>query len=100
MPAAKYKQYYTNMVEQNKQKFAAFDLVHQGYQAKKVTQEVYNKNGLPIVDIIRDWDRRLCSAMGRGMYSSYSQKLSEKFWDEVRKDYPLIDKVGVKVKST
>lgn len=100
MPAAKYKQYYSNMVEQNKQKFAAFDLVHQGYQDKKVSQELFNQKGLPIVDIIRDWDRRLCSAMGKGMYSNYSQKLSEKFWGEVRKNYPFIDKVGVKVKSS
>ncbi|NCN03476.1 MAG: hypothetical protein GW942_00185 [Candidatus Pacebacteria bacterium] len=99
MAVAKYKQYYQSMVEQNKQGFAAFKLVHDGFTQSKVTQENYNKKGLPIVDIIRDWDRRLCSAMGKGAFSKYSEQLSEKFWNEVRKEFPLIDKVGVKVKK-
>ena len=99
MAAAKYKQYYQDMTEQNKQLFAAFQLVHDGYSQGKVTQDDYNKKGMKVVDTIRDWDRRLCSAMGKGAFSKYSEQLSEKFWNEARKDYPQIDKVGVKVKS-
>jgi hypothetical protein len=37
--------------------------------------------------------------MGRGIYSVYSDKLSQKFWDLVREDFPKIDMVGVKIKK-
>jgi hypothetical protein len=99
MSAAKYKQYYQNMIEQNQQSFAAFQLVHDGYVQGKVNQDDFNKKGMKVVDIIRDWDRRLCSAMGKGAFSKYSEQLSEKFWNEARKSYSHIDKVGVKVKK-
>lgn len=99
MAAVKYKQYYQNMVSQNEQAFSSFKLVHDGYVAGKVNQETYNKKGMKVVDMVRDWDRRLCSAMGKGAFSKYSETLSEKFWNEIRKDYSQIDKVGVKVKK-
>lgn len=98
MAGVKYKQYYQNMLAQNEQLFNAFKLVHSGYVKGKVNQEEYNKKGMKIVDLIRDWDRRLCSAMGRGVFSKYSEQLSDKFWNEVRKDFSHIDKVGIKVK--
>ena len=99
MAAVKYKQYYQNMIAQNEEAFHSFKLVHDGYVSGKVEQETYNQKGMKVVDLIRDWDRRLCSAMGKGAFSTYSQKLSEKFWDEVRKDYSHIDKVGVIIKK-
>jgi hypothetical protein len=61
--------------------------------------EVFHGEGRKVLDIIRDWDRRLCSSMGRGKFSGYTQQLSEKFWNEVRKDFSLIDKVGVIVRK-
>lgn len=100
MPPAKYKQYFSQMQEQNKEVFADFFRVHQLFELDGKKHEVeFHKVGQIAVDIVRDWDRRLCSAMGRGAFSNYSQKLSEKFWDEARKTYPLIDKVGVKVRK-
>lgn len=96
MAQTKYKQYYQNMLVQNEKLFADFKKVHDHYEAQVIDQAEYNKQGLRVVDVIRDWDRRLCSAMGRGAFSKYSEQLSDKFWSEVRKDYPLIDKVGIK----
>lgn len=98
MAAAKYKQYYQMMVDGNEQLFEDFKVVHDGYVAGSVNQEEYNRRGQPVVDVIRDFDRRLCSAMGRGAFSKYSEQLSGKFWDEVRKTYSQIDRVGVRVK--
>ena len=100
MPPAKYKQYFSRMQEQNKEVFADFFRVHQLFELEGKKHEAeFHKVGQIAVDIVRDWDRRLCSAMGRGAFSNYSQKLSEKFWDEARKIYPLLDKVGVKVRQ-
>ncbi|MCC6711524.1 MAG: hypothetical protein IT416_04220 [Candidatus Pacebacteria bacterium] len=100
MANAKYKQYFTLMEDQNKQIFADFFRVHQLFELEGAKyEEEFHQTGQKVVDIIRDWDRRLCSAMGRGAFSQYSQKLSEKFWDEARKTFPLIDRVGVRVKK-
>lgn len=96
MAQTKYKQYYQNMLVQNEKMFADFKKIHDHYEAQVIDQAEYNRHGLKVVDVIRDWDRRLCSAMGRGAFSKYSEQLSDKFWSEVRKDYPLIDKVGIK----
>lgn len=84
------------MVTQNQKLFADFKVSHDQYVGGEINQQEYNRVGLRIVDIIRDWDRRLCSAMGKGAFSKYSEQLSEKFWSEVRKDYSHIDKVGLK----
>lgn len=96
MAQTKYRQYYQNMVTQNQKLFADFKVSHDQYVIGEIDQQEYNRVGLRIVDIIRDWDRRLCSAMGKGAFSKYSEQLSDKFWSEVRKDYSHIDKVGLK----
>jgi sugar-specific transcriptional regulator TrmB len=95
----KYKQYYQNMMEQEKQKFAEFKKIHDKFELDKdKNREEFNQVGQKVVDVIRDWDRRLCSAMGRGVFSKYSEQLSDKFWGEVRKEFKLIDLVGVKTR--
>jgi hypothetical protein len=95
--AVKYKQYYKLMVENNQETFADFRPIHDNYlKDKKKYGEQFHQVGQKVVDAIRDWDRRLCSAMGKGVFSNYSQKLSEKFWDEARKEFSAIDLVGVK----
>lgn len=88
------------MVEQNQALFDEFGAIHDRYQAEPVRyQAIFNNLGRQVTDVARDWDRRLCSAMGRGKFSQYSQTLSEKFWGEIRKLFPAIDRVGVKIKN-
>ena len=47
------------------------------------------------MDIIREWESKLCSRTEKAGFGNYSTNLSEKFWAEVRKTYPLIDYIGV-----
>ncbi|HEX9817345.1 MAG TPA: hypothetical protein VGA89_00395 [Patescibacteria group bacterium] len=94
--STKYKQYFQQMCEQNQTLFGEFAQIHQRYETEPVRyQSIFNGVGRQVTEVVRDWDRRLCSAMGRGQFSQYSQKLSEKFWAEVRSFFPLIDQVGV-----
>ena len=114
----KYKDYYKLMIEQNSKLFSDFKVAHDdlqevidgqsggndpkkaksrlGKSAEKVARKKFNEVGRDAVDVIRDWERRLCSAMGKGQFSDYAHKLSDKFWGEVRKTYPLVDEVGVR----
>lgn len=91
----KYKEYYKKMCEDNKKLFDEFQFIHDLYKSnKKANQVVFNEQGLVVRRIIEDWDRKLCGRMERGANATYSQKLSEKFWGEVRLRFPMIDFVG------
>ena len=96
----KYKEYYQKMVEENAELFESFREIHDLYAKNKFAhQDEFNEIGYEVIEVIRDWERRLCSAMGRGKYSSYSHRLADKFKEEIRKTLPLIDVIGVKIKK-
>ncbi|MDQ3008997.1 MAG: hypothetical protein M3Q81_05420 [bacterium] len=93
----KYKKYVQEMIEANHDQFGEFKTVHDNYQQdRKAWSQQFHSLGKSVVEIIRDYERRLCSGMERGKNSVFSAKLAEKFWQEVRLYLPLIDRVGVK----
>ncbi len=95
----KFKEYFKKMCEENKQLFAEFQFIHDLYkQNRKANQVVFNEQGAAIRKVIEEYDRRLCSHMEKGTNSSYSARLSEKFWGEVRTMFPMIDFVGATIK--
>ena len=87
------------MSEQNADLFATFDNIHAEYilNPEKMAKE-FDVVGLEVIDTIRFWERKLCSGMERSNNSVYSDKLADKFWEEVRNRYSHIDMVGVKSK--
>ncbi len=96
----KFREYFERMLETEKDKFDAFTKLHMQYSMDQDNlQEKFNEEGAKIVSIIREWDNKLCSSSEKSGYGSYTSNLSEKFWQEVRKSFPLIDYVGVIVKS-
>lgn len=96
----KFKDYYQQMIDQNSKLFGNFLTVHDKFAKDKFAwQDEFHAQGKKIVGVVRDWERRLCSAMGKGQYSQYSHKLSEKFWNLVRSEFALIDLVGVTIKK-
>lgn len=95
----KYKAYFTQMCEENKSLFSQFADLHAQYQLdKKSHQTAFNDLGDQVRHIVEDWDRRLCGHMEKGNNAAYSARLSEKFWGEVRRLFPLIDFVGAKIR--
>ena len=91
-----YQLTYQTMIDENKKKFDDFFIVHQRYVADpKTNQAEFTAVGREIQDIIHDYERRLCGKTEGGMYSKFSQNLSEKFWEIIRKDFPKIDYIGV-----
>lgn len=95
----KYKEYFKKMCSENEAIFAEFATIHALYQGdKKTHQQAFNDKGKLVRHLIEDWDRRLCNTMEKGNNASYSQRLSEKFWGEVRTLFPLIDFVGATIR--
>lgn len=95
--AARYKEYYSEMVASNKALFDEFKVIHDKYaENDERWKEKFNEVGKKVVEIIRDYEVRLCAHSEGGQYGRYANKLADKFWEEVRKMYPRIDFVGVK----
>ena len=85
------------MVDQNKELFARFQQIHDEYALNpQVNKAKFNEIGSEMQDIIRHYEHILCGKSESGGYGKFSSNLSQKFWDEVRKDFPKIDFVGIK----
>lgn len=92
----KYQKYYLQMVEDNKTAFEEFRKLHDAYaQEPDFWQAKYNEDGKKILDILRNWEKKLCEHSERSQYGKFSSKLAEKFWNEVRIHFPKIDFIGV-----
>jgi len=100
MMAVKYKEYFNKMIDENKDIFDAFKKLHNEYGLNENgLQEKFNKEGEKILEIVRGYENRLCSNTERGMYNKFSTNLAEKFQDEVRKHFPMIDHIGLKIET-
>lgn len=96
----KYKEYYQKMCTEHSALFAKFKKLHDSYAQDKFTwQEDFNREGLVVRAIMEEWDNRLCGRMESGRHATYSANLSEKFWNLIKIDFPLIDFVGVIIKK-
>jgi len=93
----KYRQYFREMVDQHAEVFAAFKVIHDGYESdRKAWSQQFHAEGQSIVDLIREYERRLCSGMERGKNGMFSARVAEKFWAEVKTYLPSIERVGVR----
>jgi trehalose-6-phosphate synthase len=86
------------MIVDNKELFDTFSGIHDAYVLNpEVNQEKYNHIGNDILEVIREYERKLCGNMNSGSYGAFSQNVSQKFWDEIRKVYRKIDFIGAKI---
>ena len=93
-----YQKMMTKMMEEHKELFENFTDIHNEYAMNPAQwQKLFNQYGAEVVEIIREYERRLCANMATGKYGQFSANLSEKFWEEVKKSFPKIDFVGVKI---
>ena len=84
------------MMETHKALFDEFRLIHSKYMSDPDTHQIeFNKKGQPIMEIIRDYEKRLCAHSEGSGYGKFSSSLADKFWKEVRLIFPKIDFIGV-----
>lgn len=90
----KYKQQFQDMVEGHADLFAEFRQSYDQFkQNPKVYGDEFNRVGEKVKQIVQRYDNLLCLKSESGKYGKFSQNLSEKFWEEVRKTYPYIDEL-------
>lgn len=96
MAAPKYKEFYELMVRQNKEDFDSFKKVHDDFVLDpKKWQSEFNKIGSEILDIIRDYENRLCRQSDNAGNSKFTTNLSIKFHNEVKLHFSKIDFIGM-----
>lgn len=94
---AKYKKQIEEMLEIHKPAFDSFRKLHDDYTVDpKKWQEKFNEEGRDIMVLLRKWENNLCSKSESGRYGKFSDKLADKFWQEIRVHFPKIDFIGVK----
>ncbi len=100
MPTPLYRTILRQLMQEHVAEFSAFAKAHDAYQKQGAKhQAVFNEIGSPVVEFLREGERRLCGKTERGTYSAYSSTLAEKYWKEVKAFFPLIDFVGAKISS-
>lgn len=96
----KYRQYFQKMLADNKELFESFKALHDAYALNPdAFQNKFNVQGEKILTVIREYENRLCANTERGMYSKYSTQLAEKFQNEVRTLFPMVDRIGLIIDS-
>ena len=97
MPRALYQQYYDQMLDENRELFAQFRMVHDAFVVNsKANKARFNELGKVVLRVIQKMESRLCSRSEGGGYARYSGKLAERFRARVMKDFPKVFMVGVK----
>lgn len=100
MAKTKYKEYFELMIDKNKEMFDKFDDLHEKYtQNQDELQEEFNTLGAEIQKIIREWEQKLCNRSEGSGYASFTGNLADKFWGEIRRAYPMIDYIGIRVEK-
>mgnify|MGYP001589272579 CR=1 FL=1 len=91
----KHEEYYQRMIDENMELFGQFEEIHDNYVLNpQMWQAKYNEIGAKVIEVVRLWEKKLCQHSEKGTFGKFSSKLSDKFWDLVRKDYTKIDFVG------
>lgn len=93
---AKYKKQIEEMMLMHQELFTKFRELHDNYALDpKQWQNQYNEEGREVMALLRRWENNLCAKSESGRYGKFSDKLADKFWNEVRMIFPKIDYIGM-----
>ncbi|HEX6976779.1 MAG TPA: hypothetical protein VF185_00265 [Patescibacteria group bacterium] len=96
----KYKEYIDKMLEENKVLFDSFKEIHDQYGLNPDKfQAQFNEMGEKVMLVVRHYEDKLCKRSEGSGYASFTGTLAEKFQVELRKVFPMIDNIGIKVSS-
>lgn len=96
MAKSKSQQTYELLKKNQAKVWQQFAAIHQQFSDNpKKYQVEFNRIGRDFVSLVRSYERRLCASMERTNNAVYSTGVSETYWKLIRRDFPLIDQVGI-----
>jgi len=97
----KYKEFVQRMLDENKNLFDSFQALHDRYALDQDSfQEEFNKEGERVMAIVRHYEDKLCNRSEGSGFASFTGNLAEKFHEELKKHFPLIDNIGIKTNTS
>ncbi|PIP57686.1 hypothetical protein COX03_01740 [Candidatus Woesebacteria bacterium CG22_combo_CG10-13_8_21_14_all_39_10] len=95
----KYQEYFQRMLKGNQELFDRFAKIHADYGLDEEShQEEFNKVGVEVLKVLREWEGKLCSQSEKAGFGSFTGNLAKKFQTEIKSRFPLIDHVGIIIK--
>jgi hypothetical protein len=96
--ATKYLEIFNEMVSKHEKEFDSFQELHVKYEKDpQKWQDEFNREGGKIMEIVREYENRLCGHMENTNNATYSANLAEKFRNEIKRYLPKLDMIGVKI---
>lgn len=96
--ATKFKEMFNEMVTKHEKEFDTFQELHDKYEDDpRKYQAEYNLEGAKIMEIVREYEDRLCGHMENTKNATYSANLAEKFRGEIKRYLPKLDMIGVTI---
>lgn len=96
MATTRYKEAYDQMITDNSALFEEFRQIHDKYsQTPSEYSDKFNELGKLVMAQVRRYEDILCKRSEVHGFGEYTSKLAEKFQNEVRRNFPKIDEVGV-----
>lgn len=96
----KYKEYVERMLKSDEALFQEFREIHTKYSSDQDKfQEEFNRVGEKVLKVVRQWEDKLCRQSEVAGFGSYTTGLAEKFQEEVKKFFPLIDHIGIIIEN-
>ena len=93
----KYKKHVQDMLEIHAGLFNEFKIVHDAYMKEpKKWQHAFNEKGREIIPVLARWENSLCSRSESGKFGKFSHNLADKFRNEIKLHFPMIDAIGMK----
>ena len=94
--ATKYLEIFNEMVTKHEKAFDTFQELHDKYEKDpQKWQSEFNSEGAKIMEIVREYENRLCGHMENTNNATYSANLAEKFRNEIKRYLPRLDMIGV-----
>lgn len=94
--ATKFRETFNEMVTKYEKEFDTFQELHDRYEKDpKRFQAEFNSEGAKIMEIVREYENRLCGHMENTKNATYSANLAEKFRGEIKRYLPKLDMIGV-----
>lgn len=80
------------MLVDNKALFAEFTELSDDFRTNpKKYNDAFKELRLKVLRIIKKNEDKLCARSETTHFSAYSQGLADKFWEEIRLNFPMID---------
>jgi len=90
----KYKKYYKDLLEREKELFVEFKKVHDAFDKDpEKWKNDFNRLGSEVLLKLKKTENSLCARSELSKYAKYSTKLADKVWLLARKNFPKIDMV-------